>query len=125
MTITLHADPAPLRVDETGTIRVGPSRVTLDVLLQYWRQGMTPEEIARGLDTLTLADVHGALAYYFRHQAEMDEYLRQREQEPPTAPAKERQVELRGLIGVWKTDRPPSDEEVERILEQERLKKYG
>src|SRR5437588_9473797 len=81
MTITLHADPVPLRVDDTGAIRVGQSRVTLDVLLQYWRLGMKPEEIARGLDTLTLADVHGALAYYLRHQAEMDTYLRQREEE--------------------------------------------
>jgi uncharacterized protein (DUF433 family) len=81
MTITLHADPVPLRVDDTGAVRVGQSRVTLDVLLQYWRLGMRPEEIARGLDTLTLADVHGALAYYFRHQTEMDDYLRRREEE--------------------------------------------
>jgi uncharacterized protein (DUF433 family) len=81
MTITLHADPVPLRVDDTGTIRVGQSRVTLDALLQYWRTGMKPEEIARGLDTLTLADVHGALAYYLRHQAEMDQYLRRREED--------------------------------------------
>jgi uncharacterized protein (DUF433 family) len=81
MNITLRADPVPLRVDDTGAIRVGQSRVTLDVLLQYWRLGVKPEEIARGLDTLTLADVHGALAYYFRHQAEMDNYLRQREEE--------------------------------------------
>jgi uncharacterized protein (DUF433 family) len=81
VTITLHADPVPLRIDDTGAIRVGPSRVTLDVLLQYWRMGMKPEEIARGLDTLTLADVHGALAYYFRHQTEIDNYLRRREEE--------------------------------------------
>ena len=83
MTITLHADPVPLRVDDTGAIRVGQSRVTLDVLLQYWRLGMRPEEIARGLDTLTLADVHGALAYYFRHQAEIDQYLRRQRQGSP------------------------------------------
>ena len=81
MAITLHADPVPLRVDDTGTIRVGQSRVTLDVLLGYCRMGMKPEEIARGLDTLTLADVHGALAYYFRHQPEMDDYLSRREEE--------------------------------------------
>src|SRR5712691_5316545 len=81
MTITLHADPVPLRVDDTGAIRVGESRVTLDVLLQYWRQGMKPEEIARGLDTLTLANVHGALAYYFRHETEIDDYLRRRAEE--------------------------------------------
>src|SRR5216683_4693805 len=81
MPITLHADPVPLRVDDTGAIRVGQSRITLDVLLQYWRLGMKPEEIARGLDTLTLADVHGALAYYFRHETEIDDYLSRREEE--------------------------------------------
>ena len=81
MSLTLHADPIPLHVDDGGSIRVGESRVTLDSLLQYWRLGMKPEEIARGLDTLTLADVHGALAYYLRHQAEIDEYLRRREGE--------------------------------------------
>jgi uncharacterized protein (DUF433 family) len=81
MPFTLHADPMPLRVDDTGAIRVGMSRVTLDVLLQYWSLGMKPEEIARGLDSLTLADVHGALAYYFRHQTEIDNYLRRREEE--------------------------------------------
>ena len=81
MNMTLHADPVPLRVDDTGAIRVGESRVTLDVVLQYWRMGMKPEDIARGLETLTLADVHGALAYYFRHQNEIDDYLRRREEE--------------------------------------------
>src|SRR5689334_18863386 len=81
MTITLHADPVPLRVDETGAIRVGSSRVTLDALLQYRRLGMSAEDIARGLDAVCLADVHGALAYYLRHQPELDAYLHRREEE--------------------------------------------
>jgi len=81
MSIALHTDPVPLRVDESGTIRVGQSRVTLDVLLEYSGQGMPAEEIARGLDTITLADVHGALAYYFRHRSEIDAYLRQRQED--------------------------------------------
>jgi uncharacterized protein (DUF433 family) len=81
MTITLHADPVPLRVDDSGAIRVGESRVTLDALLQYWHLGMKPAEIAKGLDTLALADVHGALGYYYRHQQELDEYLRCRGEE--------------------------------------------
>jgi len=81
MSLTLHADAIPLRVDETGAIRIANSRITLDVLVQYWRLGMKPEEIASGLDTISLADVLGALAYYSRHQAELDEYLRQREED--------------------------------------------
>lgn len=108
MTIILHADPVPLRIDDTGTIRVGSSRVSIDVLLQYWRLGMKAEEIARGLDTLSLADIHGALAYYLRHQTEIDQYLRRREEEaeklrqeiesvnaPRLAPLKSRVAALR------------------------------
>ena len=76
--LVLHTDPLPLRVDETGTIRVGSSRVTLDVLLADYRSGMTAEEIVNELDTLNLADVHFAISYYLRHRDEVDEYLRVR-----------------------------------------------
>ena len=76
--VVLHTDPVPLRVDETGTIRIGKSRVSLDVLLADYRKGWSAEEIVRQLDTLDLADVHFAIAYYLRHHDEVDEYLRQR-----------------------------------------------
>jgi uncharacterized protein (DUF433 family) len=81
MTVTLHADPVPLRVDESGTIRVGSSRVTLDVLLADYRKGMSPEEIVRQLDTLDLADVYVAIGYYHRHRPEIEQYLRRRASE--------------------------------------------
>ena len=48
----------------------------------------------------------------------------ERHRELAAAP-KERQEALRQLIGIWKTEQPPSDAEVEQILEQERLKKYA
>lgn len=78
--VVLHSDSSwpPLRIDETGTIRVGATRVTLDVLLADYLGGMTPEQIVAELDTLTLADVYGAIAYYLQYRAEVDEYLRQR-----------------------------------------------
>jgi len=81
MSISIHPDPVPLRVDEQGTIRIGKTRITLDVLLDDHRAGLTPEQIVEQMDTLTLSDVHGALAYYYRHRAELDEYLRVREEE--------------------------------------------
>jgi uncharacterized protein (DUF433 family) len=92
MTIPLHADPVPLRVDETGTIRVGSSRVTLDVLLADYLSGQSPEEIVRQLDTLELADVYAAIGYYHRHRAEVDQYLRRREAD---AEALRRDIEAR------------------------------
>jgi uncharacterized protein (DUF433 family) len=77
-------------VDDDGTIRVGSSRVTLDVLLADYKSGMTAEEIAQQLDTLSLAEVHGALAYYHRHRDEVDAYLSRRAAE---ADALRRQIE--------------------------------
>lgn len=74
----IHVDPVPLYADETGTIRVGGTRITLDVLLGYLLNGVKPEQLvsADWYPALSLADVHGALAYYYRHKAEVDEYLK-------------------------------------------------
>ncbi len=43
----------------------------------------------------------------------------------PAAVSKERREALLGLIGMLKMENPPSDEEVKRIVEEERMKKYG
>jgi hypothetical protein len=43
----------------------------------------------------------------------------------PGPVSKERRDALLGLIGMLKMENPPSDEEVERIVEEERMKKYG
>ena len=77
---TIHADPVPLYVDETGTIRVGSTRITLDVFMAFVRKGVTPEQFVSPeyYPALSLADVHGVLAYYYRHQSELDEYLQRR-----------------------------------------------
>ena len=50
--------------------------------------------------------------------------LQSLQQEGP-AVRKERQEALRQLIGIWKTDRPLSDEQVEHVLEHDMMKKYG
>jgi hypothetical protein len=44
---------------------------------------------------------------------------------PPYHVSKEQHEALLGLIGLWKMEHPPSDEEVERIIEEARMKKYG
>jgi uncharacterized protein (DUF433 family) len=79
--LTLHSDPLPLRVGDSGIIRVGKSRVSLDLVVDQYEHGDTPEEIVRAYDTLLLADVHAVIAYYLRHRDEVRDYLTQREQE--------------------------------------------
>jgi uncharacterized protein (DUF433 family) len=79
--LPLHAIPPPLRVDEGGVVRVGKSRVSLDVIVDQYENGMTPEEMVRSYDTLVLADVHATIAYYLRHRDEVRAYLKRREEE--------------------------------------------
>ena len=78
---SLATDPASLRIDETGTWRVAGSRITLDILVNEYRSGATPEDIVSAYDTLALADVYGALGCYLRHREEFDAYLARRREE--------------------------------------------
>lgn len=43
----------------------------------------------------------------------------------PVQVSKEQREALLQLIGICKTENPPNDEEVERIIEEARMKKYG
>jgi uncharacterized protein (DUF433 family) len=66
----------PLRVDETGTIRVGTSRITLDLIIEAYNLGESPESFAANHSTVTLSEVYATIAYYLRHRAELDPYLK-------------------------------------------------
>jgi uncharacterized protein (DUF433 family) len=48
----------------------------LDVVAWHEHQGMTPDEIVSHIPTITLADVHAALAYYFDHIEEIQQERR-------------------------------------------------
>jgi uncharacterized protein (DUF433 family) len=68
-------------VEEGGAVRVGKSRVSLDLVVEQYENGMTPEDLVRAYDTLDLADVHAVIAYYLRHRPEVRAYLKRREEE--------------------------------------------
>ncbi len=74
----VRTDPVPLRVDNSGTVRVGDSRVTLDILIGAFKLGASAEEIVGQYPTVRLCDVHSVLGYYLRRQEEVDEYLNER-----------------------------------------------
>lgn len=71
-------EPVPLVKDETGSIRVTGSRITLDTVIGFYSLGHSAEELVRAFPTLALADVHQILAYYLRHQEEVTTYLTKR-----------------------------------------------
>jgi hypothetical protein len=54
------------------------SRVSLDLVVEQYENGMTPDEMVRAYDTLELADVHAAIAYYLRHLDDVRAYLKRR-----------------------------------------------
>lgn len=74
----LYASPPPLRVDDGGVVRVGTSRISLDLVVEQYENGMTPEDMVRAYDTLLLADVYAVLGYYLQHRIAVRDYLQRR-----------------------------------------------
>jgi uncharacterized protein (DUF433 family) len=79
--LPLFAEPPPLRLDEGGAVRVGNSRISLDLVVEQYENGMTPEDLVRAYDTLVLADVYAVIAYYLRHRDVVRAYLKRREEQ--------------------------------------------
>lgn len=90
MVLTVHSEKPPLKQDADGALRVGDSRVLLEMVIRAFQDGATPEAIAQKFPSLTLPAVYSTIAYYLRHQGEVDLYLREREQQ---AAAVKQQVE--------------------------------
>jgi uncharacterized protein (DUF433 family) len=86
--LPLHSDRPPLRVDEGGAVRIGKSRISLDLVVEQYENGMTPEDLVRAYDTLVLADIYAVIAYYLRHREEVRAYLSRREEEAEALRAK-------------------------------------
>jgi uncharacterized protein (DUF433 family) len=80
-TMTFEPMNVPLREDDHGAIRVGDTRVLLDLVIQEFRNGATPEEIVESYGAMDLADVYAVISYYLRHPDMIDAYLHRREQE--------------------------------------------
>jgi len=85
--LPLQTEPPPLRI-EGGAVRVGNTRITLDLVVEQYENGMTPEDMVRAYDTLALADVYAVIAYYLRHRDEVRAYLKRRDEEAAALRAK-------------------------------------
>jgi uncharacterized protein (DUF433 family) len=70
----------PLRTDEHGAIRIGNTRVLLELLIHAYYMGETPEGIVDSYPTLTTADVYAVIGYYLANRDEIDAYVRQRDE---------------------------------------------
>lgn len=87
-----------------GKPRIAGHRMSVEhIAIMHEDQGMTPAQIVDDLPTITLADVHAALAYYYDHQ----EAIRQR------------QAEGEARIDAFFRENPSLFQEKLRALEQD------
>ncbi|HEV2971197.1 MAG TPA: DUF433 domain-containing protein [Pirellulales bacterium] len=60
-----------------GKPRIDGHRIRVqDIAIEHDWQGLSPEETCFAHPSLTLAEVHSALAYYFDHREEIQEEIR-------------------------------------------------
>ena len=79
--LTLQIEAPPLCKDESGGVRVGNSRVLLEVVIHAFEDGATAEAIAQRYPTTTLAEIYSVIAYYLRHRDEVKGYLQVRDEQ--------------------------------------------
>ena len=60
-----------------GSPIIKGTRITVRTVAGYYQMGMSVDEILSALQHLTPAQVHSALAYYFDHQAEIDQEMKE------------------------------------------------
>jgi len=78
--LTIQADPVPIREEADGTLRVGATRVLLELVINAFEDGATPETIVQQYSTLRLSDVYSVIAHYLNHREALAEYVRGQEQ---------------------------------------------
>jgi len=70
--------PKPVRSVE-GVLKVGDTRVSLDTVVYHFNNGANAAEIQDQYDSMSLAQVHAAIAYYLHNKAEVDAYIAKHE----------------------------------------------
>ena len=86
----------PLREDPPGVFRIGDTRVLLELVLDAFKRGASPEAIVRSYRSLSLHDVYAVITRYVANPAPFDEYLRRCEEQ---AEAVRHKLEAEGMTG--------------------------
>ncbi len=75
MNLATENETPPLAMDEHRAVRVGGTRVLLDLIVHAFDDGASAEEIVESYPSLTLADVYATITYILRHRDRVDEYM--------------------------------------------------
>lgn len=81
MAAVIDTFPKPVRRDKYGVLRVGNTRISLDSVVRLFNEGSDAAEIQYNYDTLSLAQIYGAISYYLHNKKSIDAYLKRREKE--------------------------------------------
>ena len=79
-----------------GRLRLGGTRITVNQIVVWYKQGYSPEEIADQYSQLTLAQVYAALAHYHANTAEVETDLSAEQLEAESLERDHRQALGRG-----------------------------
>jgi uncharacterized protein (DUF433 family) len=80
MSLVVEREAPPFNEDESGAIRIGNSRVLLELVIRAFQDGASPEAIMQRYLTLSLSEIYTTIGYYLRHPQEIETYLSQRDQ---------------------------------------------
>lgn len=113
MPLSLDPIEIPLWLDAQGTLRVGQTRVLLDIVVHEFDSGATPEEIVDCYEGLELADVYSVLGYCLRNRPAVNDYLRRRE------------AEAEALRRTIEASQPPRPNRRAMLLARRKAKRNG
>ncbi|HEX8521040.1 MAG TPA: DUF433 domain-containing protein [Tepidisphaeraceae bacterium] len=67
-----------ITVDDKGVARIDGTRMkVLHIAEELLARNSTPQQMQEAWPHLSLSQIHSALAYYYDHQAELDEQIKQ------------------------------------------------
>lgn len=90
------------------------TRVPIEIILDEFHRGQTPEQIRQSFPTVTLEQVYATVTYYLHNQAEIDAYLERSRQTAEAAYEEWRQTHkpsaLEERLRKLREGRPPSQQ---------------
>ena len=72
------SDEPVIEAWEDGSVRIAGTRLLLDLVIEPYKAGHRPEEIAEWFGPRPLAPLYGAIAYYHAHTEQVEAYLARR-----------------------------------------------
>lgn len=65
----------PIRHEPDGSIRIGQTRILLELVIRAYLRGGSAEGIVDSYPSLGIDEVYAVIAYYLQNKSEVDAYL--------------------------------------------------